>query len=202
MATGPLFALKSNGRAARKSTVAPKEPSSTSADAVLRTMISLNNSDAKILKSKPREREGPSWLPQEAKASMPLMRTRVNSGFRPRTLMVRPSPPSRSMATPGTRCKDSAKLLSGNLPMSSALMTSTTPLSSFFLDNAPAKAARKPVTTISPESAGAVCAWAICAKPNTATATALYLNVCAWALVDLLSFFMFVLLLFRIICKC
>ena len=151
MATGPFLALKSKGRAARRSTVAPKEPSSTSADAVLRTMISLKSSEAKILKSKPRERDGPSWFPHDANASMPLMRTRVNSGFKPRTLMVRPSPPSRSMATPGTRCKDSAKLLSGNLPMSSALMTSTTPLSSFFLLSAPAKAARKPVTTNSLE---------------------------------------------------
>ena len=39
-------------------------------------------------------------------------------------LIERPSPASRSMATPGMRCSDSARFRSGNLPMSSATTAS------------------------------------------------------------------------------
>ncbi|MNI36823.1 hypothetical protein D3C73_908890 [compost metagenome] len=123
----------------RRSTVAPSEPSSTSAEAVLRTSSCENRSEANTLKSKPRPRlVPPLWSPAPTvvSASMPLMRTRVNSGPRPRTEMLRPSPASRVMTTPGMRCSDSARFRSGNLPMSSATMASTTPASPRLMSSA------------------------------------------------------------------
>jgi hypothetical protein len=48
------------------------------------------------------------------------MRTRVKSPPRPRTVIVRPSPLSRSIEMPGMRCSDSARLASGKSAMSSA----------------------------------------------------------------------------------
>ena len=56
---------------------------------------------------------------------MPLMRTRVYSEPRPRTEILRPSPLTRVIATPGMRCSDSARFRSGNSAMSSALIAST-----------------------------------------------------------------------------
>jgi hypothetical protein len=102
----------------------------TSAWAVLRTVMPLNSSEAKVLKSKPRPRLAPRSLvvaPLVDWASMPLMRTRVKVGGRPRTVIVRPSPATRVIDTPGTRWIDSARLASGKSAMSSALMASTTP---------------------------------------------------------------------------
>ena len=77
-----------------------------SAAEVLRTVTELNSSDANVLKSNERSRLVPpaaSVPPFALIASMPLMRTRVNCGPRPRTLICRPSPPSRAIDTPGTR---------------------------------------------------------------------------------------------------
>jgi hypothetical protein len=125
--------------------VAPSEPSSTSAEALFLTVIWLNSSAAKTLKSKPRVRLLPpeeSVPPVEAWPSIPLMRTRVKAGPRPRTEMLRPSPASRVMATPEMRCIASARLVSGNLATSSALTTSTMPLSSRLSTRALSIAAR------------------------------------------------------------
>ena len=47
----------------------------------------------------------------------PFRVTDWNSGPRPRTLTNCPSPTSRSMATPGTRCRASARLAAGSSPM-------------------------------------------------------------------------------------
>ncbi|MNS25867.1 hypothetical protein D3C72_577710 [compost metagenome] len=80
---------------------------------------------------------------------MPLMRVRVNSELRPRTVIERPSPASRSMDTPGMRWMDSARLVSGKSAMSSAEMASTTPASRRLMFRAFCRLARKPVTTIS-----------------------------------------------------
>jgi len=64
--------------------------------------------------------------------------------------MLRPSPPSpRDSATPGMRCIDSARLESGNLPISSATMLSIAAVSLRFWLSALFSAARKPVTTMS-----------------------------------------------------
>jgi hypothetical protein len=90
----------------------------------------LKRSEAKTLKSNERPRLVPppaSEPPAVVRASMPLMRTRVNCGPRPRTEIWRPSPPSRARATPGMRWMDSERFRSGNLPMSSARMESTAP---------------------------------------------------------------------------
>ncbi|MND85671.1 hypothetical protein D3C80_776060 [compost metagenome] len=96
---------KSSGRPVCRSTVEPSEPSSISADWVLRTLMLLNSSDANIEKSKLRLR-----LPPEAAwASRPLMRVRVKSPPRPRTEMVVPWPLTRSMVTPGRRWMASAR---------------------------------------------------------------------------------------------
>ena len=66
----------------------------------------------------------------------------------PRTVTLEPSPLEvRSIDTPEMRCSDSARLVSGNLPMSSATMPSTTPWASRlrFIDEV--RLARMPVTT-------------------------------------------------------
>ena len=78
---------------------------------------------------------------------MPLMRTRVYSEPRPRTVIWRPSPLMREIDTPGMRCNDSARFRSGNWAMSSALMASTTPLELRLMFIALCRLARKPVTT-------------------------------------------------------
>ena len=57
----------------------------------------------------------------------PFNVTRLNSGPKPRTVTREPSLFIRSMVTPGMRWMASARLVSGNLPMSSAVMASTTP---------------------------------------------------------------------------
>jgi hypothetical protein len=96
--------LKSNGREACRSMIAPSEPSSFEAEVDLRTVTLLNSSEAKMLKSNWRLRLAPpepSLPPVVARASRPFRRTTVKSAFRPRTVIVRPSPPSRSIDTPG-----------------------------------------------------------------------------------------------------
>ena len=170
--------MKSNGRAARRSTVAPSEPSSTSACEVLRTSRLLNSSAANTEKSNARLRlvlPLMSEAPVAEMASMPLMRTRVKPAFRPRTVICLPSPPSpRASDTPGTRCSDSARLASGNLEMSSALMTSTMPSAFFLLFSALFRLARKPVTTTASSLLEASsCASAGAAAAVIASATAL-----------------------------
>ena len=58
--------------------------------------------------------------------------TKLNSGPKPRTVIWLPSPLARDTDTPVIRCNDSARLVSGNLPISSAVIASTTPLESRF----------------------------------------------------------------------
>jgi hypothetical protein len=114
--------------------------------------MALKRSEAKTLKSNERPRLVPpeaSEPPAVVRASMPLMRTRVNWGPRPRTEIWRPSPPSRARATPGMRWMDSERLRSGNLPMSSARMESTAAASVRLTFSALSRLERKPVTTTS-----------------------------------------------------
>ena len=60
-----------------------------------------------------------------------LSSTRVKFVPRPRIATLRPSPLiSRVIVTPGTRFSDSAMLVSGNLPMSSAKTVSVKPTES------------------------------------------------------------------------
>ena len=120
-----------------------------------RTVIVLKRSDAKTLKSKTRPRLTPpaaSDDPVVDSASIPLIRTRVNWGPRPRTEMFLPSPASRASATPGMRWMDSDRLRSGNLPMSSARMLSDEIPEDCFSWRACCRLAGKPVTTTSSTS--------------------------------------------------
>jgi hypothetical protein len=73
-----------------------------------------------------------SWSPPTVDTSAvgiwrPFKVTRLKPAPKPRTVTWEPSSFTRSMATPGTRCIDSARLVSGNLPMSSAVIASITP---------------------------------------------------------------------------
>ena len=66
-----------------------------------------------MLKSNPRSRFVPPELsvpPAVVSPSMPFKRMRVKAGPRPRTVMLRPSPASRAIETPGIRCSDSAEI--------------------------------------------------------------------------------------------
>nr|WP_259176005.1 hypothetical protein [Xanthomonas campestris] len=66
-------------------------------------------------------------LPPQSPEAMvwPLSSTRFNAGSVPLMLTFSPSPNWRSTLMPGRCESDSAALMSGNLPMSSALMAST-----------------------------------------------------------------------------
>src|SRR5688572_27453912 len=96
--------------------------------------------------------------------------------------MLRPSPASRVMDTPGTRCIDSARFESGNLAMSSERIESIAPADSRLSVSAAFKLARKPVTTTSsmdsaPAGASvsideAFCECALLANPTRAVAIA------------------------------
>ena len=85
----------------------------------------------------------------EAGICRPFSSTRLKSGPTPRTVTREPSPIERSMETPLMRCSDSARLVSGNLPMSSATMPSTTPCESRFSSMEDVRLPRMPVTTTS-----------------------------------------------------
>ena len=111
----------SSGRVERMFSVAPMPPVGTSACPVLYTSTALMPSAARLPKSKERPR------PLLVGICRPFSSTRLKSGPKPRTVTRAPSPRSRSMETPVMRCRDSARLLSGKSPMSSAVMASTTP---------------------------------------------------------------------------
>ena len=95
----------------------------------------------------------------------------------------------RSIDTPLMRCSDSARLVSGNLPMSAATMPSTIPSALRFRFIEEPRLARRPVTTTvvtSPvlDGAGATPAWSdscACAGAMSAAqavATARLIKVC------------------------
>ena len=110
-----------------------------------------------MAKSKAREFEAlVSWVP-EVGIWRPLSSTRLNSGPTPRTVTFEPSPPTRSIDTPLMRCSDSARLVSGNLPMSSATMPSTTPCDSRLRFMADCRLPRIP-TTVTASSSADCCA--------------------------------------------
>ena len=117
-------------------------------------------SDARLAKSNARDEGAPLPSPIVAVGSWrPLRTTRLYSGPRPRTVTNEPSPFDRSIDTPVMRCSDSARLVSGNLPMSSAEIASTMPWPSRLMSAEARKLARMPVTTMSSlaVSAGSVC---------------------------------------------
>ena len=75
----------------------------------------------------------------------------LKSPPKPRTVMPVGSPrvPERWIDTPGTRCSDAATFESGNLPMSSDVITSTTPMASRFMSRLRCSEPLMPVTMTS-----------------------------------------------------
>ena len=89
----------------------------------------------------------------------PLSWVRLRLGAVPRMETRSPSPNSREMLTPLTRCRASATFLSGNLPTSSEVITSTTAWDSRLTSSDSFKLARMPVTrTVSTSSLAGVAA--------------------------------------------
>ncbi|MNK90814.1 hypothetical protein D3C87_1108810 [compost metagenome] len=140
--------LKSNGRLVRTSITPAVPPSTMSAPCDLYT--STRCSMAVGISARYRLR------PTEVNISRPL--SRVTTPGRPRMMTVPASPPSRRICTPVTRPRISATFLSGNLPISSATMESTTWSLFFLIVCALCAALRTPVTATTampPLSAGA-----------------------------------------------
>src|SRR3979490_1010141 len=108
---------ESTGRAGLMLTVEPTPPDCRRAVDDLYTSTPETSSDARVSNEKDRPL---AWLGSVDEAIWrPLTKTVLNSGPNPRTVMNSPSPPERSMETPVMRWSDSARLVSGNLPISS-----------------------------------------------------------------------------------
>ena len=75
-------------------------------------------------------------LPPTVGMLLPFKVTRLYSGPKPRTVTLEPSPLNLSIDTPEILANDSAKLVSGYLPISSAVIASTTPSAFLFLSSA------------------------------------------------------------------
>ena len=82
----------------------------------------------------------------------PFKVIKLNSGPKPRTVIWLPSPFARLTDTPVIRCNDSAKLVSGNLPISSDEMASTIPEESRFISIERISEPRIPFTSITSTS--------------------------------------------------
>ena len=88
----------------------------------------------------------------------PFSVTDWNSGPRPRTLTNCPSPTSRSMATPGTRCRASARLAAGRSPIRSDATTSDmTSAARLRLSPTSIWSERRPTTSTAFTSTGGAC---------------------------------------------
>ena len=128
--------LKSNGRLVRTSITPAVPPSTMSAPCDLYT--STRCSMAVGMSARYRLR------PTEVNISRPL--SKVTTPGKPRMMTEPASPPSRRICTPVTRPRISATFLSGNLPISSATMESTTWSLFFLIVCALCAALRTPVT--------------------------------------------------------
>ena len=95
----------------------------------------------------------PPYVPGTVGICLPLSVTRLNSGPKPRTATLDPSTLDLSIATPTILESDSAKLPSGNLPISSAVIASTTPTFFLLMSIAFFKLDLIPVTTTSSTAA-------------------------------------------------
>lgn len=163
--------------------VAPMPPAGVPARLVLKTSMPEMASDARFAKSNAREFEAEVSPMLDAGICRPLSSTMLKSGPTPRTVTREPSPIERSIDTPEMRCSDSARLVSGNLPISSAEMPSTTPWPLRLTFMADVRLPRMPRTSMvsrSPASdAGAFCSeggsvssvcCAVCAAADCASA--------------------------------
>ena len=99
---------------------------------------------------------------------LPLRVTILKPPPKPRTVTSEPSPFTRLIDTPEIRCRDSAKLVSGNLPISSAEIASTTPEASRFVSIALSRLPRIPVTTTSSIDSDSATVWPATIVPAAA----------------------------------
>ena len=106
----------------------------------------------------------PPYIPGTVGICLPFKVTRLNSGPRPRTATLDPSTFDLSIATPTILDKDSAKLPSGNLPISSAVIASTTPTFFLLISIAFFKLDLIPVTTTSSTAASSAFSSSSCAR--------------------------------------
>ena len=90
--------------------------------------------------------------------SRPFISAVVKPGSVPRRLIADARPSARCDVRPGRREIDSAMLVSGSLPMSSAEIASTILIDSCLVAIALSMPARMPVTTTSSSCRGASCA--------------------------------------------
>src|SRR4051812_16100388 len=140
-------------------TVAPIELLESVTSGVFKTLRDPTKSAPTVLKSTERP-------PAAVEIRRPSYSVSLKSPPKPRTVMPSGSPrvPARWIDTPGTRCSEAATFESGNLPMSSEVITSTTPDACRFMSRLRCRDPMRPVTTISSRSSGlelpggAVCA--------------------------------------------
>ena len=135
---------RSSGRPVMMLIVAPMPPGGVSARELLYTWICEIDSEARLEKSNAR----PAWSARfDVGIWRPFSSTMFRSGPTPRTVTCAPSPRLRSIDTPEMRCSDSARFVSGNLPISSATMPSTMPSELRFRFSVDCMLARIPLTT-------------------------------------------------------
>ena len=145
---------------------APTPPDCRCAVEDLKTSTPETSSEASVSKEKARPL---AWAGSVGVAiCRPFNNTVLNSGPKPRTVTNSPSPPERSMDTPVMRCNDSARLVSGSLPMSWGEIASTIPSESRLMVMALSSAWRVPVTTTSATSS--FCGLRVPAAPVSACA--------------------------------
>ena len=124
--------------------VEPTPPVAAAALPVLCTITAEIPSEARSPKSNER------LVPLCVGICRPLSVTRLYSGPKPRTVTWLPSPRCRLIETPVTLCRDSARFVSGNLPISSDEIASATPAVSRLISIERLRLARiPPSTTIS-----------------------------------------------------
>ncbi len=150
--------------------IAPDTPPSTrSAVWLLCTMMEPTSSDGSSEKLLLRPTEPPNWFSTNQSPVLmawPLNRVCCRLGLVPRRLTRSfspkpPSPPAEDwMFTPGRRWMASATFLSGILPMSSAVTTSTTESALRFCFSDCSSAARTPDTVMTAPCSGAGACWA------------------------------------------
>jgi hypothetical protein len=177
--------LNCSGLRVMMSTAPATPPSTRSAVALLRTITWLTSSEGSSEKLTLRPTR-PTWSSTNQSPDAmgwPFTNVCVRLGLVPRMLTRSfsskpPEPPDcELMVTPGTRCTASAMFLSGILPMSSAVTTSTTASALRLVSSDFSREARMPVTVmvssgvaLSPERGCCACAWK--ATPRKASATA------------------------------
>ena len=145
----------SKGLAVPISMTEPIPPDGIVALKVLKTLRARTPSVARLAKSNERTE---SVLRSVPGICRPLSNTRLNSGPKPRTVTRLPSLLERSIDTPGIRCIDSARFVSGNWPMSSAVIASTTPREPRLVSIDDIRLPRIPTVTISSITSSCPCA--------------------------------------------